>query len=149
MNYVDVEPKHLGGGVVLFENTLLYKLNKMLPPDIVFHKVVQVEDMDHARFVAHYRAYNYHIGAKKNPFNTDTVYHFPLFNKLDKDKMQAAAKLLLEYKAFAPFCKSHSDAKTMNCDLYQSEWSFEKEEEMILYNRRPKILYYFKLKYII
>jgi tRNA pseudouridine38-40 synthase len=112
------------------ENTLLFRLNKILPPDIVFHKVEGVAEQAHARFDANYRAYHYHIGASKNPFNTDTVYYFPFFDKLDRDKMQAAAKLLLAYKSFMPFCKTHSDAKTMNCDLYHSEWHFDREGEM-------------------
>lgn len=116
---------------VPFEEVLLYRLNKMLPGDIVFHSIQEVEETAHARFDANYRAYKYHIGATKNPFNTDLVYHFPSFNKLDKAKMQAAAKLLLEYKSFTPFCKTHSDAKTMNCDLHKAEWDFEKEGEMV------------------
>jgi len=111
-----------------FENKLLFKINKMLPPDIVFHKVTEVAPTAHARFDANYRAYRYYIGAKKNPFQIDTVYYFPSFQKLDRDKMQAAAKLLLEYKAFTPFCKVNSDAKTMNCELHQSEWQFGSEE---------------------
>jgi tRNA pseudouridine38-40 synthase len=115
-----------------FESTLLYKINRMLPSDVVFHKVEEVAPTAHARFDANYRAYNYYIGAKKNPFNIDTVYHYPFFEKLDRAKMQAAAKLLLEYKEFTPFCKSHSDAKTMNCDLHQSEWVFN-EEEMVFH----------------
>ncbi|MFK7807393.1 MAG: tRNA pseudouridine(38-40) synthase TruA [Saprospiraceae bacterium] len=114
-----------------FDDTLLFKINKMLPNDIVFHKVTEVEPSAHTRFDANYRAYQYFIGAKKDPFNTDIVYHYPMFHKLNKDRMQAAAKLLLEYKEFTPFCKTHSDAKTMICDLHQSEWNFDKEGRMV------------------
>lgn len=116
-----------------FDEQSFFRLNKILPGDIVFHKVEQVEATAHARFDANYRAYNYYIGAKKNPFSVDTVYHYPFFYKLDRAKMQAAAKLLLEYKAFTPFCKAHSDAKTMNCDLYKSEWTFDQENEMVFH----------------
>ena len=34
----------------------------------------------------------------------------------------------MEYEAFFPFCKTGSDAKTMRCTLFRSEWEFKDEE---------------------
>ena len=36
--------------------------------------------------------------------------------------MNEAARMLLEYKDFACFCKSHTDVKTTLCDVVQAEW---------------------------
>ncbi len=115
-----------------FENELpkafFFRLNKFLPPNIVIHRIFQVEDEQHSRFDAHYRAYAYHLSWKKDPFRQKTLLHYPLALKADQEKMQAAAQLLLHYKAFSPFCKTNSDAKTMLCDLYKSEWEFQENE---------------------
>ncbi|MFK8056817.1 MAG: tRNA pseudouridine(38-40) synthase TruA [Saprospiraceae bacterium] len=105
------------------------RLNRMLPKDIV---VMSWEDIGptppagehgvHARFSATHRAYRYDITRLKDPFRQNTTWHYPLFDELDIDAMNAASALLMEYSEFAPFCKSNSDAKTMRCDLRRSEW---------------------------
>jgi len=105
-----------------------FRLNNFLPPDIVIHRIFKVTDEQHSRFDAHYRAYAYHLSWKKDPFRQKTLLHYPLAQKIDRKKMQAAAQLLLNYKEFGPFCKTNSDAKTMLCDLYQSEWEFRETE---------------------
>ena len=109
---------------------LVHRINKFLPKDLVFHHIGLVEKNAHARFDANYRAYNYKVGAEKNPFTRNTVYHYPFFKRLNKDKMQEVASLLLEFNEFTPFCKTKSDAKTMYCELYRSEWKFDKSSEM-------------------
>lgn len=105
------------------------RLNRMLPADIVILSWEEVgptpppgEHGLHARFSATHRAYRYDITRFKDPFRQNTTWHYPHFDDLDVDAMNAAAALLLEYKEFAPFCKSNSDAKTMRCDLRRSEW---------------------------
>ncbi len=109
---------------------LTYRLNKFLPPDITFHHIAAVVTTAHARFDANYRAYTYWMHCAKDPFIADTSYHYPFFNRLDRNKIQLSAKLLLEYDAFLPFCKTGSDAKTMNCELHRSEWIFEDDQRM-------------------
>ncbi len=101
---------------------LLSRLNKVLPPDISFHRLALVDAAAHARFDAHHRAYEYHLRFRKDPFTTQTAYYFPFATQLDQEQLDAAARLLLEYSDFFPFCKTHSDVKTMRCELYRSEW---------------------------
>lgn len=98
------------------------RMNKLLPEDIALYRLIEVEPEAHTRFDATKRAYEYHLGFAKNPFRTETVYHYKQWEKLDLEKMQEAARLLMNYGAFYPFCKSNSDAKTMNCQLFRSEW---------------------------
>ena len=49
------------------------RLNKVLPTDISFKKIVEMESTVHARFDATHRAYEYHLGFNKNPFSTNTL----------------------------------------------------------------------------
>jgi tRNA pseudouridine38-40 synthase len=107
-----------------FPDHILDRANKMLGNDIALHTLKPVAPEAHARFDATLRSYEYHITAVKNPFATETEWHFPMYNKLDFTKMQEAAEILRGYQNFAPFCKTNSDAKTMQCDISRAEWTF-------------------------
>lgn len=104
------------------DQDILYRLNKLLPSDIVFYRIVQVADEAHARFDAISRSYEYHISRVKDPFNNDTTWYYPYFAQTDWDLVKEASSLLLHYKSFFPFCKSNTDTKTVICDLRRSEW---------------------------
>jgi tRNA pseudouridine38-40 synthase len=110
------------------------RLNKVLPPDIAFKKVIEVKPTAHARFDATHRAYEYHVGFYKNPFTINTAFHFPFAHKLDHEKLRDAARLLLNYDEFFPFCKSNSDVKTMKCDLQRAEWIIEPKNEELVFH---------------
>ncbi len=102
--------------------SLLPRINKFLPIDIVFYEIKAVAPTAHARFGAYHRAYEYHIVFDKNPFEINTAWYYYQARKLDIDQMQAAAKLLLEYDSFKPFCKTGHQSKTVICDLKRAEW---------------------------
>ena len=106
----------------------LYRLNKHLPKDISIFRIIPVSNENHARFDASHRAYEYRISTYKDPFKIDTAHYFPFSRFTDTDKVQEAAKLLLNYNEFFPFCKSNNDANTMICELYHAEWQFDKDE---------------------
>ncbi len=109
-----------------FPKAFLKRINKYIGNDIVFKSLGKVPDDLHARFNATKRSYTYFIILEKNPFKTETAFHFPFGDSLDFKKTQEAAQLLLQYDDFFPFCKTHSDAKTMQCDLMRSEWVQDK-----------------------
>ncbi len=109
---------------------LAHRLNRLLPPDIAIRRVEPMGPApaegvhgQHARFSAKHRAYRYDLIADKDPFRAETTWHYHAFAKLDLDLLNEAAHALLAYQEFAPFCKTHSDAKTMRCELRQSEWT--------------------------
>jgi tRNA pseudouridine38-40 synthase len=112
----------------------LSSLNKLLPNDIAIHRVIAVTDDAHTRFDATRRSYQYHLTGEKNPFQTDIATPIFNFDVLDKEAMQAAAAVLLEYKEFMPFCKSNHDAKTLRCDIYRSEWEWDLENKKAIYH---------------
>ncbi|RME93544.1 MAG: tRNA pseudouridine(38-40) synthase TruA [Bacteroidetes bacterium] len=111
-----------------FPHEFLRRINKFLPKDIAILQLFPVDWQQHSRFDAHYRAYRYHLSARKNVFRPDTLLYYPRATQLNKTLMTEAAALLLEYDHFAPFCKTGSDAKTMRCELYRSEWEFGEQE---------------------
>lgn len=111
-----------------FPPNLLRRYNKYIAEDISLLGVYRVPADFHSRFQAVSRAYTYRITLKKDPFRRDTVASLPQMKDLDQNKMQAAADLLLEYGAFAPFCKSNSDAYTMNCQVTEARWVFDVKE---------------------
>ncbi|QGY46358.1 tRNA pseudouridine(38-40) synthase TruA [Maribellus comscasis] len=100
-----------------------YKLNRFLPKDIAVQRVWRVKNDAHARFDALSRTYKYYISTTKDPFATETTYHFS--PELDVLKMNNAAKLLFGYTDFTSFSRLHTDVKTNNCKIYQAEWTSE------------------------
>ena len=101
-------------------NNLAYKLNKLLPQDIAVQEVRQVADDMHARFSATSRTYHYYINTSKDPFLQ--AYSWQISFALDFEKMNEAAKVLLEYKDFTSFSKVNTDTKTNLCDLKEAFW---------------------------
>lgn len=99
---------------------LVYKLNRILPKDISADKIEMVDNEKHARFSAVSRTYHYYIHLRKDPFRR--AYSCELFYELDFDKMNKAAKILLECEDFAAFCKSNSDVKTTLCKITEARW---------------------------
>lgn len=105
---------------------LAAKLNRMLPPDIVVHRVVPVRADAHARFSATARTYQYHIITRRNPFLRHYAYHYTL--PLNFELMNEAASRLFDYTDFTSFSKLHTDVKTNNCRIMQARWEREGEE---------------------
>lgn len=99
---------------------LVYKLNRFLPRDISVVGVRPVADGMHARFSAMSRTYHYYIHTRKQPFAV--AYSCELHYDLDFVLMDKAARILMEYKDFGAFCKSHSDSKTTLCDVTDAGW---------------------------
>lgn len=99
---------------------LAYKLNRLLPRDIVVFSVYPVADDMHARFSAKLRTYHYYIHTSKNPFLRK--YSCEIHYNLDFDLMNKAARHLLDVTDFGSFCKAHSDVKTTLCDVSEAVW---------------------------
>jgi tRNA pseudouridine38-40 synthase len=99
---------------------LVYKMNRILPPDISISSVKKVNSDMHARFSAISRTYHYYVHMQKSPFARmySCEMHFPL----DFVKMNEAARVLMEYNDFGAFCKSHTDVKTTICHLTTAQW---------------------------
>ena len=119
---------------------LVYKLNRMLPPDIAVSDMRRVRDDAHARFDAISRRYNYRVVTAKSPFARR--YACRVMPGIDFGAMNRAAELLYEYTDFTSFSKLHTDVKTNNCKVTHAawrrvgehEWVFEIEADRFLRN---------------
>ncbi|MEP7374919.1 MAG: tRNA pseudouridine(38-40) synthase TruA [Chitinophagaceae bacterium] len=98
----------------------VYKMNAILPGDIVVKNVYPVSPDAHCRFDAFSREYKYFIYRKKNPFLNDRAFYFPY--KLNMKNLQKAAEILKRYDDFTSFSKRNTQVKTFICQLYTSEW---------------------------
>lgn len=101
----------------------VYKLNCILPKDIVAHRIYLMHPSAHARFDAISRTYLYRINQFKDPFNQDLSMQF--LKPLNIDQMNDASSVLKEYTDFTSFSKLHTDVKTNNCQIYNAIWNKE------------------------
>lgn len=119
---------------------LVYKLNKILPPDIAVSDVRRVKGDAHARFDALSRRYSYRVVTVKSPFARRYAYR--VLPGVDFEAMNRAAEILYEYSDFTSFSKLHTDVKTNNCKVTHAawrrvgehEWVFEIEADRFLRN---------------
>lgn len=109
---------------------LLFRLNHYLPHDIVVNRLFAVPDDAHARFTALSRSYEYHLHTRKDPFLEGRSCY--VFYPLDLEAMQQAATLLLNYRDFAVFSRSHTQVKTTLCEL--SEARFEVSDHRLVFH---------------
>ena len=124
----------------LDERQFVYKLNRILPPDIAVSDVRRVKDDAHARFDALSRRYNYRVVTAKSPFARR--YACRVMPGIDFEAMNRAAEVLYEYTDFTSFSKLHTDVKTNNCKITHAawrrvgehEWVFEIEADRFLRN---------------
>ena len=107
----------------------LYKMNAILPADIVIVNIEKVQDDAHCRFDATGRVYRYCLYQTKNPFLRDCAYYFPY--KLDIEKLNDAAQLIMQYHDFTSFSKRNTQVKSFLCDIQQSEW--QQEDQLLVY----------------
>lgn len=108
----------------------IYKVNAILPADIVVRGLYKVPPEAHVRFDAVAREYKYFIYAQKNPFLADRAYFFPY--RIDRQALQEAARVLMEYTDFTSFSKRNTQVKTFLCKIEVSEWI--EEEGCLVYH---------------
>lgn len=112
-------------GILPEKGKLLVSLNRLVGKDIAIYDIIPVADDAHARFDAVERTYKYFVTFQKTPFLYQLSWHCP--NGLDIERMNEAARLLLETEDFTSFAKLHSDAKTNICKVTKAKWTMEGE----------------------
>jgi len=110
----------------------VYKINAILPSDIVVRSVKQVADDAHCRFDASSRVYEYFIYRSKDPFLEDRAWYFPY--TLNREALQEAATLLMRYHDFTSFSKRNTQVKTFECSIMESSW--RQQQDCLVYRVR-------------
>ena len=108
----------------------VYKMNAILPADIVIKSLHQMHEAAHSRFDAISREYEYRLYQHKNPFLQDTAFFYPY--KLNLQLMKEAADLIKTQTNFFAFSKTNSQVKNFNCSIYKSQWI--EKDHMLIYN---------------
>jgi tRNA pseudouridine38-40 synthase len=110
----------------------VYKINAILPSDIVVRSVQQVADDAHCRFDAISRVYDYFIYRSKDPFLEDRAWYFPY--TLNMEALQEAAALLMRHHDFTSFSKRNTQVKTFECSIMESSW--RQQQDCLVYRVR-------------
>ena len=100
---------------------LCYKLNAILPRELVIHEVSEAGEDFHARFDARSREYHYFIHFTKDPFCEKFSYRMRY--PLDIAKMNEAAAYLLGEQDFRCFEKTGGNNATSICTVTEAGWS--------------------------
>lgn len=107
-----------------------FRMNSLLPKDIAVKGIYKVNPEAHARFDAVSRSYEYHISTRKNVFTIDSAHL--VHRNICLERMNKAAKILLDYSNFKCFSKSRTDVHTYNCRIERAEW--EQKEELLIFH---------------
>lgn len=99
----------------------VFKLNSILPNDIVVHQIFEVAKDKHARFDAVSRSYEYKVWLGRNPFLLDFSWQIHS-QKPNVALMNKTANLLLEFTDFQCFSKVKTDVHTYNCKISEAVW---------------------------
>ncbi|HVF82228.1 MAG TPA: tRNA pseudouridine synthase A, partial [Flavisolibacter sp.] len=106
----------------------IYKMNAILPKDIVVTNIYTMSSEAHCRFDAASREYIYRIQKFKNPFFTATALYYPY--KLNIASMQEGAEYLLSQTNFFSFSKTNTQVNNFKCTILKSEW-IQNEDELV------------------
>jgi tRNA pseudouridine38-40 synthase len=96
------------------------RLNVLLPADIAAHRIFSVNADAHARFSAVSRTYLYRISRMRDPINRSYSYYYPF--PLDVARMNSGAQIIMGYKDFSCFSKSHTQTRTNDCRILEAGW---------------------------
>ena len=104
----------------LLNEDFTYKLNHILPQSVGANHLYLVSDEAHSRFDAISRSYEYHIHTTKDPFANEQSYRVK--PKLDLNRLNASAQLLVGKQDFCSFSKVHTAVSHFECDLKEARW---------------------------
>jgi tRNA pseudouridine38-40 synthase len=96
---------------------------QFFPPDIAIKSIAEVAADAHCRFDAVSREYNYYISRNKDPFLRERSFFFPY--RIDPEKLQQAAAIIMEYEDFTSFSKRNTQAKNFICHIAESRWTWK------------------------
>lgn len=99
----------------------IYKLNRILPKDIVVHDIIDVPDNANVQRDAITRTYQYFLHTKKDPFINHCSSYYELA-EIDLDKVKEGMHVLKTIKDFTSFCRTPEVYTNRECKLSKLEF---------------------------
>jgi len=121
---------HFDTHVEIIKSDFLKRANSVLPKDIAIYDIREVLDSAHARFEALWRSYEYHITLRKEPFLEEQAWY--CLYKVDVEKMNEAAALLLDHTDFECFSRVKTNVNNFNCKIKSAYWE-QKSQHLIFH----------------
>jgi tRNA pseudouridine38-40 synthase len=103
-----------------WEFDLMFRLNKLLPSSIAVFDIIPMPGLQHARFDAVKRSYDYFLHTYKNPFLNGLSSYY-LLDGLGLDEMKRAVALLPKYKDYRCFCTGPDKYEHTICNVMSAE----------------------------
>lgn len=103
----------------------IFKVNKLLPLDVVIHSIDRVDENFHARFSAVSRRYIYRIHTSKDPFIRTVSWYLDRLSPSSLDTLNETAAIIGSLTDFSSFAKTGSDNKTNLCTMLYCHWECE------------------------
>lgn len=100
---------------------LLYKLNKILPKDIVIQEMFPMEGHRNAQMDATERTYHYFIHRNPDPFIRTISSYYELECK-NMEGLQECVVAIKEATDFRFFCKQPDKVPHTRCEIYDCKW---------------------------
>ena len=110
----------------------VFRLNKMLPPDIRIYNCRPVDRHFHAQKDAVSRTYRYQIHFQEDPFLHDISTFLPL-EDLNMEAMQDATKLLTQHTDFQAFCKQPNLYKSTECQVSTASLKYDQPTQRLYF----------------
>lgn len=110
----------------------VFRLNRMLPPDIRIYDCLPVAKNFHAQKDAISRTYKYQIHFQEDPFLSDLSAFYP-HQTLDVKKMQEAVELLTTYTDYRAFCKQPQLYKHTHCQVSHADLQYARQAERLYF----------------
>lgn len=114
---------HADLGMEMDTAQFAYKLNAILPPDMVISSILKVVPEAHARFDATHRAYEYLMVSRKDPFLMGEAYIY--HGAIDIEILNSASEVLIGKHNFESFSKVKTQVNNFICEIYQAQWKQE------------------------
>lgn len=108
-------------------DNLLYRLNKMLPDEVIVHECIPISADFHARYDARWRTYKYHVSNKRNPFTYRYRWVQP-FNQWNWTSIQEGSEMLIKYDDFQAMSKRDDSQEHYHCEVVQAVWDKQEDE---------------------
>ncbi|GAA4344239.1 tRNA pseudouridine(38-40) synthase TruA [Flaviaesturariibacter amylovorans] len=109
---------------------LLYKMNAVLPPDIVAQNLHAMGAEAHSRFDAIGREYEYRLYREKDPFLREVALFYPY--ALNRDALSETSSYIKEQTDFTSFSKTNTQVKNFRCRIETCEW-IDRGEQLIFH----------------